>query len=258
MTTIEKKAAELAEIRAKLDAKVSEYNEAKLDNKPVKEVHDLSVEIDELAKAHAATAKALAYAKFGVDENGPMFAACRDGFYPAIKVSEEKIEDTNDTRLEVQETTRKVDLGDLHKAATNGIGKDTKWIHAVEKLNHLMTARRAIDLGADSKRIKEINDSYRMSQIARDFDLGKNPCSNTKLLDTIRSIVTMMLGEEYGKMVITADVNYLKTVFARADSKSLLKVKCANHKQMRVYMLSICHRVIVGGKYDVDFQVIKN
>ena len=64
--------------------------------------------------------------------------------------------------------------------------------------------------------------------------------------------------KEYGKMVITADVNYLKTVFARADSKSLLKVKCANHKQMRVYMLSICHRVIVGGKYDVDFQVIKN
>ena len=46
MTTIEKKTAELAEIRTKLDAKVSEYNEAKLDNKPVKEVHDLSVEID--------------------------------------------------------------------------------------------------------------------------------------------------------------------------------------------------------------------
>lgn len=248
----------IKDTETKLDAKVKSYNEAKADEKTTaKELQAIKDDIDKLSKDHASASRGLAYAKFQSSEEGPMIAACRAGSYPAIKVKEEKIDkDSSETILVVEETVRKVDLGDLHKHC-EGIGHDTKWIYALEKLNLMMTASRATELGATPRRLKEINDSYAMSKIAEGYDLGKNPCSKTQMLATLTNIVTMMLGEELGKKVLKFDLRYLEYVYTKADSKSLLKVKCATHKQMRVYLLSICHRIVTDGVYDVDFKVAK-
>lgn len=256
-TIIEQKTEDRNKVRTQIDDKVREYNAKKaIETTTAKELQAIMDDIEKLSKEHAGLSKSLAYAKFKEDPEGPMIAACRAGGYPAIKVVDEKIDDSSETRLKVEDTDRKVDLGDLHKAL-DGIGSDKKWIYALEKLNLMMTADRAKELGASTRRLQEINDSFRMSQLAKDYDLGKNPCSNTKLIDTIKGITIQMLGEELGKKAIKADMMYLKYVFSRADSKNLLKVKCATNKQMRVYMLAICHRIVTGGAYDVDFQVKK-
>ena len=258
MAKIEERIEYLQNVRAQLVEKVKSYNEAKgKDDTTAKDLQAIADEIEKLTKDHVAGSKSLAYERFSMAEEGVMIAACKAGGYDAIRVKEEKIDnETNETRLVIEDTFRKVDLGDLHKHF-DGIGADRMWIHALEKLNLMMTAARATELGASARRLKEINDSYYMSSFAKDYDLGKNPCSNTKIMETLTKIVTMMLGEELGKKVVKPDLRYLQYVYTRADSKSLLKVKCATHKQMRVYLLSICHRIVTDGVYDVDFKVAK-
>ncbi len=256
-TIIAQKQADYDKAVAGLRAKVTHYNDQKAQNKPIKEMASIMEDVEKLAKEAAGAAKGLAYAKLQGDPDGIMIAACRVGEYDAVKVKEDKVDpDSSETILKVEDTTRKFDLGDVHKRF-NGIGADHKWIHAVEKLNCEMTAARAKELGCSDDRLTKIRDSFRMGQIARELSLGKNPVSNTNIMKTITSIVTMMLGEEYGKKALKHDLRYLQFVFTKADSKNLLKVKCANNKQMRTYMLSICHRIVTNGTYDVDYQVQK-
>lgn len=45
-------------------------------------------------------------------------------------------------------------------------------MHIAQKMNFLLTAQKAKDLGLDPQKV---NDSYAMSEIARQFDMGKNP-----------------------------------------------------------------------------------
>ena len=60
-----------------------------------------------------------------------------------------------------------------------GIGADKEWAYKVEKLNFLLTAQKAKDLGIDPK---EVNDSFAMADISKQIDMGKNPTSKTNLL----------------------------------------------------------------------------
>ena len=123
----------------------------------------------------------------------------------------------------------------------------------VEKFNMLLTAQKAVDLGINPK---EINDSYAMSEIAKGWDLGKNPASKTNILKTLRGIVTAMLGEEFANKVTSHDVNFLLSVYSRKSRKALT-VTCANHKYMRGYVMEICHRVVTDKGYEVDYKKAK-
>ncbi len=137
------------------------------------------------------------------------------------------------------------------KLPPGGIGKDPQWAAMVEKLNFLMTAQKAVDLGIDPK---AVNDSYAMSDIARQIDMGKTPTSKTNILKTVQAIVTAMIGEEY--KAVSHDVNFLMSVYSRKNRKALT-VSCANHKYMRQYMMEICHRIVEGKSYALDYKQIR-
>lgn len=243
---------------AKLDAVVKTYNDGLLEDKPVSEMTAIRENIDELSKEYASACKKVAYAIAQSAPEGPMIYACKEYFYPCKKVTEEHPDpDSKDFHLEIKDAPRKFDLGDLHKAS-DGIGNDKMWIHALSKLNLLLTADVAKGLGATKNDLEEINDSFRMTQIARDYDLGKNPASNKALLEVLRKITTMMLGEELGHMAILIDVRYLKEVFARPGKKPL-EIKTATDRQMRVYMMSVCHRIILqASKYSITYDKKKD
>ena len=100
-----------------------------------------------------------------------------------------------------------------------------------------------------------INDSYAMSEIAKGYDLGKNPASKTNLLKTLTAIVQAMVGEEYKP--VSHDVNFLLSVYSRKSRKALT-VTCANHKYMRGYVMEICHRIVTGKTYEVDYKKVRN
>ena len=184
--------------------------------------------------------------------NDPMLEAVKQLTFPTIRIVDKKVGDEAKIPVSsIEDSEKAIDLLKLHKAVEGGIGKDAKWPAMVEKLNCLMTAQKAVDLGINPK---AIHDSYAMSDIAKQIDLGKTPTSKTNLLKTVQSIVTAMIGEEY--KAVSHDVNFLMSVYSRKNRKALT-VTCANHKYMRQYLMEICHRIVEGKSYAVDYKQAK-
>ena len=181
----------------------------------------------------------------------PMFAAVLTLEYPTIRIVDKKDDNKVPVRS-IEDSTKYIDLLKLHKKVSGGIGKSKNWHLMIEKLNLLMTAQKATDLGINPK---SVNDSYAMSDIAKAIDLGQNPTSKTKILATVQSIVTAMIGAEYKAK--SHDVNFLFSVYSKKSRKALT-VTCANHKYMRQYMMEICHRIVTNGSYAIDYKKVKN
>lgn len=181
----------------------------------------------------------------------PMLAAILMLEYPTIRIVDKKDENKIPVRT-IEDSTKYIDLLKLHKKVNGGIGKDKNWHLMIEKLNLLMTAQKAVDLGIDPK---SVNDSYAMSDIAKAIDLGANPTSKTKILATVQSVVNAMIGENFKAK--SHDVNFLFSVYSKKSRKALT-VSCANHKYMRQYMMEICHRVATDGSYAIDYKKVKN
>ena len=182
----------------------------------------------------------------------PMLEAIKQLTYPTIRIVDKKVGEGKQkiTVTTIEDTEKQIDLLKLYKHC-GSIGKDPNWLHMVEKFNFLLTAQKAVDLGINPK---TINDSYAMNEIARGYDLGKNPTSKTNLLKTLQAIVTAMIGEEY--KAVSHDVNFLLSVYGRKSRKALT-VTCANHKYMRGYVMEICHRIVTGKTYAVEFKAVK-
>ena len=115
----------------------------------------------------------------------------------------------------------------------------------------LLTAQKAQDLGLDPK---VVNDSFAMSNIAREIDLGKSPTSKTNILKTLQSIITAMLGEGY--KATSHDVNFLMSTYSKKNRKALT-VTTANHKTLRGLLAEICHRIVTDKQYAVDYKAVK-
>lgn len=182
--------------------------------------------------------------------DNPMLEAVKQLTYQTIRIVDKPgKKDGEAPKTSIEDSEKPIDLLKLHKyVGGDGIGADKNWAYKVEKLNFLMTAQKAIDLGIDPK---AVHDSYAMSEISRDIDLGKTPTSKTNILKTVQAIVTAMVGEEY--KATSHDVNFLMSVYSRKNRKALT-VTCANHKYMRQYMAEICHRIVLGKSYALDFK----
>jgi len=129
-----------------------------------------------------------------------------------------------------------------------GIGADPNWMHVAQKMNFLLTAQKAKDLGLDPAKV---NDSYAMSEIARQFEMGKNPTSKTNLLKTLQMVVTAMVGD--GHKATSHDVNFLLSVYSKKNRKALT-VSCANHRNFRGYVMEVCHRIVTGKSYELEYK----
>lgn len=246
--TREQQLAKLAELKATADTKVKEYNDLMLDAK-FEDAMKLDKVIDQAINEYTGIAKNIAFEECKAAED-PMVSACLRLTYTTIKARDVAPEGSKLKLRTLEEYERQIDLEKLHKYC-GGIGHNKDWIYAVEKLNMLMTAQKAVDLGINPK---EINDSYAMKEIAKSYDLGKNPASKTNLLKTLTAIVQMMLGEGYKPT--SHDVNYLLSIYSKKSRKALT-VTCANHKFMRNYVQEICHKIITGKTYEIEYKKAK-
>lgn len=181
----------------------------------------------------------------------PMLTAIKTLSFVTIGVKDEKKGEDKVPVRSVVDKERQIDLLKLHKYC-GSIGADENWMHIAMKMNFLLTAQKCVDLGIDPKKV---NDSYAMSEIARDFDMGKNPTSKTNLLRTLQRVITAMLGDGY--KATSHDVNYLMSVYSRKN-RAALTVTCANHKYFRNYLAEVCHRIVTGASYNVDFKAKKD
>ena len=245
----EKKITTKAELRAKAEDLVLKYNEA-IQNGDFNTANKLDAEIEQAVNEHTAIAREECFDRLKATPD-PMLAAVRELSFMTIRAKDTKVGEEKIPVRIIEDSEKAIDLLKLHKACPGGIGKDEKWAAMIEKLNFLMTAQKAVDLGIDPK---AINDSYAMSEIARQIDMGKTPTSKTNLLKTVQSIIDAMIGEEY--KAVSHDVNFLMSVYSRKNRKALT-VSCANHKYMRQYMMEICHRIVVGKTYILDYKQAK-
>lgn len=245
-----KREERMAVLNETVESKVKEYNSAMLDAE-FGIAQKLDDEITEAVNEYTGLVKLQCYEECAACED-PMLEAIKRLSFTTIGVKDEKVEDSELKVRRVIEREKQIDLMGLHKFIKDGIGKDKKWHYMIEKLNLLLTCQKAIDLGIDPT---DINDSYNMSKIAKEYDLGKDPASKTNLLKTLTTIVHAMIGEEYKP--VSHDVNFLLSVYSRKSRKALT-VTCANHKYMRAYVAEICHRIVMGKRYEIDYKKIKN
>ena len=237
----------LTSLQAEITALVSKYNEA-VRTKDTKQEDIIAInnETEKKVGEYVATAKEKCFEECKATED-PMLHAVTVLSFPVIRVSDKKDNDTGLITRSMSDSAKNINLFELHKYC-GGIGKDDKWVYKLEKFNCVLTAKKAEDLGIKAK---NINDSYAMNEISKEIDLGKHPCSNTQILKTLQSIVVAMIGEEY--KATSHDVNYLNSVYSKKGKKALA-VACANHRYLCDYLARICHRIVTGASYEVEYK----
>ena len=237
-------------LRTEVEGLVSSYNEAYQAGK-FEEAMKLSKAIDEKVNEYTSVVRDDCF-EACKNSKDPMLTAVTLLSFVTIGVKDEqKGDDAIPVRI-VVDKERQIDLFKLYKyCGEKGIGADPKWLYMAEQLNMLLTAQKAQDLGLDPK---AVNDSFAMSNIAREIDLGKSPTSKTNILKTLQSIITAMLGEGY--KATSHDVNFLMSTYSKKNRKALT-VTTANHKTLRGLLAEICHRIVTGKQYAVDYKAVK-
>lgn len=190
----------------------------------------------------------------------PLKAAVTMLSFVTIATKDEKEGEAKIPVRKLVDKERQIDLGKLYQYCGK-IGHDANWLYMAERFNCLLTARKVKELNAKiiakgdkAISLKELDNSFTMSAIAKSIDLGENPVSNTKLLKTLQNIVTAMLGDGY--KATSHDVNYLLEAYTRKSRKALT-IQTANNKALRGYLAEICHRIVTDGQYGVEVREVK-
>lgn len=243
--SIEIKTTNLEEIKAIADDLLNKAENAE----NVGDKIAIEKDLDDVLAEYAKISKAACY-KAAKESGDPMRFAILEFYYPIIRIKETKDSETKAVTRSIIVAPKPIDLGDLHKKL-EGIGKNPHWIYMAEQFNFHLSKR-----AADRMNVTINTDAFYMNEIAKQIDLGKNPCSNTQLLKTLNTVVQAMIGEEYH--ALSHDVNYLVDCYVNDSKKSKTAVTAANHKTLRNYLKKVCYRILTNGKgYDVEQKEIK-
>lgn len=192
----------------------------------------------------------------GRDEK-PMLKAVIRELYPTLSVGTGEDRDTKVEFMKVVKRMKRIPLDKLHKKC-QGIGANKDWIYQAQSFNKLLVARAIVDSREDGKitieqALRMIDESFAMDKIAKEIKYGKNPTSNTSLLKSLRTLITMMIGEEYENEVKSHDIRKLNSMYLTECKKdeSGLTSEARTHKKFYDLALIIAHRVATGGKYTV-------
>lgn len=252
--TREDRVKKCEEIRAEVDERVSKLNamERAIYNKEAVDAAEKSkveAELNEKVADYKVAARALCYEDCQATEN-PMLEAVKVRRYECIGVKPIQ-EEGCPVEYRVEPKLSDIDLLDMNKRVTDGIGCAKNWPDVAQKMNFLLTVGRAKDLGVAPDELTKIRDCYRMTEIAREFDMGKNPVSNTNMLKTLRTVIAGMLGEEYRAKVLSTDVRFLQFVYSK-KGKGILGVAVAKHKPFVGYLADVCHHIVTGNPYTIE------
>lgn len=238
---------------------VAEYNDAG-DFAEFARMKKLDEQIAEKVSKYTEIREAETFAELLKAEN-PLKAAAEMLRFQTVKVKDEKLKTGGTVRVIDPEATKPIDALKLHNKAVDGIGVDKEWHYMIQRLNLELTARRAIELGLDPKKVR---DSYAMDEVAKEFEgfcedkaTGKGKELNFKkanenLKANMQKCVDAMIGKGY--TVTPQLVNYLLAIFTRKDNAKSLSVTAAKHQYMRQYMLEVCNAVMTGTEITLNYK----
>lgn len=236
-----------AEVKAMAEAYLEKADNAEL----AQDKADNESAIEQCINRYKFLSKTACYAEAKASGD-PLKYAVTQFYYPTIKLKATADKDSGIIIRSIIDTQAPIDLGDMHKKL-GGIGHDTNWIYTAETFNYHLTIRAAERVGATVNIGK-----YALNRASFKRDLGKDPCSNTQMLKTLKIVISEMIGEEFAGKVTSHDVNYLVDVYANDSKKSKTAITAANHKTLRSYLKKVCYRILNGNKgYDVETREIK-
>lgn len=241
--TREEKIAQLAVLKSEAEALCRDYNALMTEGK-LAEATKTGNTIAEKCNEYTSHAREIAFEDCLATEDPMRTAVTILTFQTIAPKDDKKDEDAIPVRGIVFKD-RYIDLVKLHRKSPAGIGVNKEWYHHIQKLNFLLTAQKCRDLGVDPT---DISNAYEMSDIAKAFDMGKNPTSNSNMLRTLQTVVTSMLGDE--AKATSHDVAYLQSVYAK-KGRAALSVSCSRHADMVKHFSDICHRIVTGESYTV-------
>ena len=248
--TREEKVAKMAALRAEVEELTKTFNEANQSGN-VDAANRADLATEEKVNEYTSIARDVCFDDCK-NSGDPMMAAVRQLTFATIATKDTKDGDDKVPVREVIDKNRPINLLKLDKYC-GGIGVDKKWPHIAQKVNCLLTMRTCKELGID---YKTVADSYNMSQIAKDIDMGKTPTSNTQILKLMTSLITAMIGGEYKPT--SHDVAYLLQVYARKQNGKALTLVCSNHKYFVGYMAEVAYRIVHGFQYEVSYKTKKD
>lgn len=241
----------LAEIKNDADIVCNDYNAA-VRKDDVASAAKLKSQLDNFVGEYTATAQEICFKELESAEN-PMIEAVRRLNFESICVRSKKSTKSTIATSSVEFCEHPINLLKLHSRVPDGIGANHDWANILQKFNMLMTVQAASNLGAESDAVR-IAKAFRISDIARDFDLGETPTSNTKLLKMLQTSIEAMIGSDY--KASTHDVQFLKDAFTKKGRKALT-IETASHTMFIRIVMEICHKILAEKGYCAASREVK-
>lgn len=246
----------MAEVKELLEEIVKAQN-AWLREEMFKESNEWNVHCDALVNRYTNQARNKAFDECKSAED-PMIHAMWLSTFDTLRVKETADPKTKEITRSIEDITKDIDLIALNKYVEGGIGANKNWEHYLQKLNFLLAIKVGEKIDdpkwSDKDKLKEISSSFAMSEIARDFEMGKNPVSNTQMLKTLTSMVQYMVGDSY--KATSHDVAWLEQGYARKDRKRRT-LQLPNHKTFTMLMSNVCEHIVTGRPYEADSKCVK-
>lgn len=252
---MEDKKLTMQEYRVIAESKTVEYNNAVLNGK-FDDAHALDEVISDAVSKFTVLAKNACFNRLAESSN-IMLAAVNKRTFTTIKIKDttEKSDDGVETPVrKIVEATKDIDLLDLQKYVKHNIGNSPDWNYMIDKLGMHLTVKVAYEV--DSRLKSKIESMYELKKIAQQVDLGNNPCSKTKILKTVQSIVDAMLGDGY--KASSHDVAFILNSITKV-SKGRDAISMVNDRTLRRIIADVCYHCVIGDHhYNVESKHVKD
>ena len=253
MVKNKKNEAALAEVAAKLEKMVCDGNKAIAEGTLSA---DFAAGFAVLEKEYADLQARMVYDELAKEPN-PVIAAIKRYSYTVIKHKE--VKDTDSKKIAELSIVEKEKQIDLLKFCTYA-KLDTFWQFAASKLNQLLCLRAAKELHFTASEIAKIAKSYYLREKAREIKMGKTPASNNALCKAVQRVIDTLLPPELDKQNIykcnNHDVAYLLMCYTK-KGRSALSIAVAKDSSIRNLIMDICHRIIEGKQYTLEYTMVK-
>lgn len=230
----------------------AQYNDA-FQKSDFKTAGKLEEDLKESIKTYNTSARAV-FAYDALASDNPLLYIVNHLRYDTIKTKQTKVGDDKIPVLEIVTVQTRFDITSFNRKVWAEIGADPSAFFKLESLCYCCTHDVASGIGFTAERFKkEIGEFFKISDDGRQIKLA---VSNTKLSKALTTVIGAMLGEEFGKKVIGADVRFFKEAFSAYDWKKSV-IKASSLKQVGFIITDICHRIATNGAYDLQTKMVK-
>lgn len=261
---------------AELDAKVIAYNTEKQSETPdAVKLAELRKDLDDSVEQMAKEKSDAVYAGLMGFVN-PMLEAARQYEYTVVTLKDIVDKESHEvTGVQVTERIVRINPATVTEkvaqAATvkgskipkNGVAVNGKsWMYGLERLGNMLAYRNTKDLGGSAARLKQVVDSYFLSEAAAKEKDGLNPTSNTQLIEAVQAIVDKMVfvPGKFGKnavKVLSQDVKFLLDNIAR-HGKGAGVMKQNRDRILQGLLFEVCHLIVTDTPYTYAFHMKKD